>query len=385
MSKEDNDLINNAIESAQEKLGGSDDNTAEQPKIEAEETSEAPDSVEVEESTTEAPTEEGETTEETDTDQEASVESSTSEEQPKEAAQTEKIEPPAFWTAERKALFSKAPPELQKAIAEEALRQQQHMSRLANESQRGKQWESRVNSDFQSKEELDAHRAQLRLQGVQDEVQELHRYRDWNRLMKSDPITAVRGLIDQFQITPNELNGVALSEEQERYANDPRVDAVIEELRQEREAREQAERLREQQSLASQINTWKSGTDKYGKSRAEFSALYAPQIDKEWQQILQEAANSGIQLSLEESLNHAYERVQGKIYKAHGINPSALKQPTPEQKAAQVAKAQNAVTRATGAPRSDVITKKPRKQYKNDKERVEAAIKRAEERITASR
>lgn len=382
MSKEDNDLINNAIESAQEKLGVSDDKDIEAPKAESEATSEAPDTVEVEESTTETPLEESET--ETDTDQVANVESSTSEEQP-QAAQTEQIEPPAFWTAERKALFSKAPPELKKAIAEEALRQQQHMSRLANESQRGKQWESRVNSDFQSKEEFEAHRAQLRLQGVQDEVAELHRYRDWNRLMKSDPITAVRGLIDQFQITPDELNSGALSDEQERYANDPRVDAVIEELRQEREAREQAERQREHQSLASQINTWKSGSDKFGKPRAEFSALYAPQIDSEWQQILNEAAQSGIQLSLEESLNHAYERVQGRIFKAHGINPSAPKQPTPEQRAAQVAKVQSAVTRASGAPRSDVITKKPRKQYKNDKERVEAAMKRAEEKISAHR
>lgn len=379
MAKDDNLLIDGAIESAMEKIEAPKDeettNEASSPEIEG-----------VDDATEEAPPQESDNAENEEiSDQKASVETEKPEEvQTQEAEPQEDISAPTHWTAERKALFTKASPELKKAIAEEWHKVQQHSSRLANESQRGKAWESRVNSDFESKEDLDAHKAQLRLQGIHDEVGELHNYRSWNKVMRHDPVTAVRALINQFQITPDELNGETLSEEQERYVNDPRVDNLIEEMKKERESREASEKQAQHEYMASKVNTWKSGNDKYGKPRSDFAGMYAPQIDNEWQRVLQEAQQTGENLSLEQSLDRAYNNVQSQVYKTHGINPNAPKQSTPEQKAAQAAKVQAAVTKASGVPRSEQITKKPRKEYKNDKERIEAAVSRAESKISST-
>lgn len=367
MAKSDNELLDNALDAAEEKLTAK---VEAEPVVEKEPVKEVPEPEETKESASE---------EEQISDQEASVEVTDPDPTPDSPA-VETVSAPAYWTAKTKALFSSASPELQKALTEEATRQQQHMGRLANETQRAKSWETRVNSDFQNKEALDTHRATLKLLGVNDEIEELHRYRAWNSVIKSDPLSAVRSLIVQHGITPDELSGESFSEDQNQGAIDPRVDEIASELKRFREEQEQSKKSQQDAYFANQVNTWKSGNDSYGKPRAEFSSLYAPQIDSEWQQVLQEAGQSGAQMSLEDSLNEAFSRVQSRIYKAHGINPVAPKPPTKEQIIANASKVQAAVTKATGAPRSDVVTQRPKKKYKNDKEWVEAAMQRAEEK-----
>lgn len=385
MGKADHDLIDSAMDAAMEQIDAKSEPT-EEVKIEGvdentEETPEAPqeEALEAKEEDSEESSEE---TAEEISDQTANAEEVVTQEAQPQAAATNVIAPPANWTADEKALFSKAPPELQKALVEREVRLQQLISRNANESQRGRQWETRVNSDFETKEELDAHRAMLKLKGINDEVGELHNYRAWNKLFRHDTVLGIQSLMQEHGVTLEELSGETQSEEQERYANDPRVDAIIEEMRQEREALEASKKEAERNALQSQINNWKVGNDKYGKPRAEFVQLYGPQIDMEWQQVINEAGQNGRELSLEDSLTEAFERVQSKVFKAHGINPNAPKAKTPEQVKAHASKVQAAVTKASGAPRSDTITKKARPEYKNDKERVEAAVKRAEEKLS---
>jgi hypothetical protein len=371
--------VDNAIAAAQEKMGAETIEGVDEETRQAEAPTDPVEEAETEEvETAESP--EGEEQEEI-SDQAASAETETQEAAPTpEAVST--VAAPAFWTGDNKALFAKAPPEVQKAISEESLRIQQQMSRLANESQRGKAWEERVNSDFQTKEELDAHRAQLRLQGVGDEVGELHRYRAWNTVMKNDPLTAVRALIVEHGITREALNGETQSEGQERDFKDPRVDEIQEQLKQEREAREAAARAAEAQATGAKVAAWKTSNDRYGKPRAEFATLYAPQIDAEWQVVLNEAQSTGENITLEESLTRAHDRVQDRFFKAHGINPNQPKKPTQEQRAQHAEKVKGAITVATGAPRSDVVAKKPRREFKNDREWADAKVKAAEEKIS---
>lgn len=382
MGKADNDLINAAMDAAEEQIGGVDESTVETaPEPEA-----APEIEEKEEIEPEA--EDSETLEASEEEQipdnEAKAETVETEEgQTQEATQSEVIAAPAILSAETKALWNKIPADVQKALSQDALRTQQQLSRLANESQRGKQWETRVNSDFQTKEDLDAHRAMLKLKGIQDEVGELHNYRAWNKLFRHDTVLGIQSLMQEHGVTLEELSGETLSEDQERYANDPRLDALIEDFKKEREARESEKKEAEQHTLRTKIDAWKATPDKYGKPKGEFCQLYAPQIDQEWQIVLNEAGENGENLSFEDSLNRAHERVQERIFKAHGINPNMPKPKTVEQRQAQTAKVQSAMVKASGAPRSETITKKARPEYKNDKERVDAAMKRAEAKLSA--
>lgn len=381
MSKEDNSLIDNAVDSAYEKIGGSDEK---EPTIEAD-TDNSPDSKEESAPIEAADKESAETAEESQdeqlTDETAIAE--TSDQSPSEQL-AETVEAPAILSAETKALWSKVPAEVQKALAADALRTQQQLSRLANESQRAKAWENRVNSDFSTKEDLDLHRAKLRANGMQDEVAELHNYRAWSKILAADPLTAVREIIVKHGITPEELNEGPLSEDQERFINDPRIDEIVNDFRSLKEQQEQERKAREAAETATMVNNWKASTDKYGKPKADFASLYAPQIDQEFQRIISEAGQMGIQKSMPEFLDEAFYTVQDRIFKAHGINPTKPATKTPEQIAADTAKAQAAATKASGAPRTDVITKRPKKEYRNEKEWVNDIIDKAEQKISGS-
>ncbi len=391
--KEDNVLVDNAIDQAFEKLEVSDnaaetqgdipDKNIEAASEEAEEGEKAANKgADSDESGDSGESEDGESTEEQISDEVADAEIS-------DEASTEQVasgvEAPAFLSAETKALWSKIPADVQKALSQDALRTQQQLSRLANEGTRGKQWEQRVNSNFETKEELDAHRAQLRLQGIQDEVGELHNYRDWNKVLKNDPLTAVRSLIVQFGITKEELNGESFSEESEAAANHPSINDAIEQVKAEWKAEREQERAeRERQNIHAEINAWKSGNDKYGKPRADFTVNYAPQIDAEFQRLVGEAGQLGIQKSLIEFTDEAFNNVQARIYKQFGYNPQKPVQ-TPEQREANLSKVKAAAQVASGAPRSDTITKRPKKEYKNEKEWVNDVVDQAIARSAGSR
>ncbi len=372
MAKSDNDMLDAALDAAEEKLAA---DPKDEPKEEAVEKEEAP---EVEETPSEdAPKEQI-------SDQEPSEEVS---EEPTEVVEQSSLPAPAHWTAKTKALFSKAPPELQQALVEEAKLQQQHMGRLGNETNRAKQWETRVNSNFGSPEDLNKHRAIMRANGVTDEVEELHRYRAWNEVLSQDPLTAVRTWIVQHGITPEELNGESFGDENQGSSvnQDPRIDELSSKFEQLEKEKQESVRRSEEEKFAGVVNTWKSGNDRYGKPRSEFSKLYAPQIDQRWQEVLRQAAEVGEELTIDESLNRAFNDVQDSIYKAHGINPIVQKQQSKEELIAKSKKLNAIASKASGAPRTDVIAQKPKKTYKNDKEWVEAAMQRAEGRAGARR
>lgn len=371
MSKSDNDLLDSALDAAEEKLGAETPIT-EAPKESVKEVVEEPQA-----ETTEPAKEEKQIS-----DEEANVQAPTVTEVATQVAPT--VTAPTSLSPKLQSLFSTASPELKAALVEEETRRQQVMGRLANDTQRAKSWETRVNSDFQKPEDLQTHRATLKLQGLNDEVDELHRYRAWNTVFKTDPLSAVHKLMADNGITLEHLNGESFSEHQQQVASDPRLDDVVNKFETFQKQQEKEKADREEAYLTSQVNTWKSGIDKYGKPRSDFASLYAPQIDNEWRQVLTQAQEIGEQLSLEQSLDRAFDNVQSKIYKAHGINPASPK-PTKEQIVAVAAKTQAAVTKASGAPRTDVIAQRPKKKYKNDKEWVEAAMSRGEEKRGSAR
>lgn len=377
MAKEDQIMIDSAVDSALEKL----DSNTEESTIEPDHTEDS--SAKTEESDKEPESGPDNVEQEEQISDETAI-AENSDQSPTETV-AETVEAPAILSAETKALWSKVPADVQKALAADALRTQQQLSRLANESQRAKAWDSRVNSDFSTKEDLDLHRAKLRANGMQDEVAELHNYRAWSKILAADPLTAVREIIVKHGITPEELNSDGpLSEDQERFINDPRIDEVVNDFKSYKEQQEQERKAREQEETANLVNNWKASADKYGKPKAEFAAIYAPQIDQKFQELIHDAAQMGIQKSMPEFLDEAFYAVQDKIFKAHGINPTKPSTKSPEQIAADTAKAQAAVSKASGAPRTDVITKRPKKEYKNEKEWVDDIIGKAEQRISGS-
>ena len=254
-------------------------------------------------------------------DQEASAELTTeadSQEDP--PVETESIPPPAFWSAERKALFAKAPKELQEVIASRELELQQQMSRLANKSQRGETIEKRMNEVFEP------HRAKLQMNGIKDPIEASERLLAWNEIFEKDPKLAISDLMRKNGLTPADFN----DNDQQYVPTDPRVEQALNEAKAAKELAEQQQQhfqRVQQEQMQSQIEHFKNSVDSLGQPRRKFAEMYAPQISQAIEQIKQINPT----LSLQEALVHGYEYVLGETRKALGVShtpqPAGAKPP----------------------------------------------------------
>lgn len=284
------------------------------------------------------------------------------------------VNPPARWSSEGKALFNKASPELQQFISARELETQQIISRVASEAERGKQLIQRLNSNFETPEAFERHKALMAADGIKDEVDELHRYRAWDSIIRSDVKGYITGLMRNNGLTPQDLltdgNGY-----EEPY-QDPRFDEVTNQLRQTQSTLEKLQRDKEEaenRSLMAEVDSFKAGKDSYGNTRKAFLEMYEPQIAHIVTQIRQ--ANPGI--SRTDALNEGYEHVLREVRSIHGFTgaPQSAPKPVDANKAKQVSSSSN------GAPKSGVANPKPKLKGKNFNDVFDDAYNQALETI----
>lgn len=371
--KEDHDMLDSAIDEAMvevEKRSKSDE-----PQASAEDVP-TPDESE----STEPATETNEAEEkETSLDQEASAETTQDSAPETEAIEESKVDAPAFWSADEKAEFAKASPALREIIAKRELAAQQHISRLTNEARNGKGYESRFYADFESPEQIQLHKSKLAAAGISDPVAELHRYRAWDRVLESNPTAAIARLMKQNGLTPYDFTEEGAYQRENDQLNDPRVDEAIQRAEAAEARIKEFEEKQEQQRFSGIVNAYKSGTFSDGKPRAQFMAVYAPQITQAYESLsklpdyqhLDEASR----------LHYATEYVRSQVNNLHGVSSEAPKKMEPpkktrEQIIEESKKAAAAATSTVGAPATGtpVNEKRSRLKGKTDRERIGSAI-----------
>lgn len=259
------------------------------------------------------------------------------------------IDPPMFWPAEKKAIFAKAPRELQAAFLEVDAQRNDWANRVARDAEKGKAIEKRANEVFEP------YKLELQANGIEDPFQAVSRLLAWNKIFEKDPVEGILGLMKKNGITPEHLSqGSAYGKPEQS------IDPYMEEVRREaEEARKTAEALRSEieeqktQVLKAQIEAFKTGLDSSGKSRRQFAELYAPQITN----VVQAIQQANPEASLFESLNQAYEYVRAEVGKLHGIPDQKEKR---EAVVMQAKKAQNAASSVNGAPSKGISLVKPK-------------------------
>lgn len=278
------------------------------------------------------------------------------------------IDAPAFWPADKKEAFAKAPREVQKAFLEVDAQRNEWANRLANESERGKAIEKR------SKEVFEPHRLKLQANGISDPLQAAERLLAWNEIFESNPKVGIADLMRKNGLTPHDFfEDVA----ENQYPSDPRIDEAIQNAQEAKQlAEEWKGKLEEQQAQAfqSQVEAFKSGVDTTGQQRKAYAEMYAPQISQAAEAIQKIQPN----MPIAEVLHHAYEFAVGEARKAFGVTGKAG-QPTqpkePQQIIAQARKASAASGSVTGAPSNGAAPLRPRAKS------IDEAMDRAEERM----
>lgn len=295
-------------------------------------------------------------------DQTASAETEVKIAEPK-LEQSSTIPAPANWSTERKAVYSTASPELQKVITERELEFQQLYSRLANENQQIREEHNRLYDGW------DALKDQAELHGMKSPVDELNRYRAWDKIFKSSPREGIMDLMRKNGFIPYDfIQGY----EEPQNQTDPEVEQLKKDLEEHKkfiESQKQEVEVRKQQEQFSIVDTFKKGKDSQGNVRESFVSLYAPQISQAAEVILKDYP----QLNLSQALEHAYEYVLDEARKAHNVQS-----PTPQPAQVPSKRALEAASSVSGAPVNGVAPRKPKAKT------IDEAMDRAEE-ITGMR
>lgn len=286
-----------------------------------------------------------------------------------QSAVTETIDPPQFWSADKKALFAKATPDLQKAIVEHEAQRNEYVHRLANESERGRAIEKRVSDVFKPYE------LKLKAHGINDPLQAAERLMAWNEIIESDPLTAVKTLMQRNGLTPQDLmyQDDGSGQPQQPYQSDPRVDEAIAKAEAAERRLQEWQQQQEAQALQSEVDAFKNSKDSTGQTRKAFAEMYAPQIA----QAVEAISRLNPNLGTTERLTQAYDYVQAEVKKLLGVPAAIGQKPTakPEQLVANAKKAQAAASSITGAPSSGTSPQRPGAKT------FDEAYARAEERL----
>jgi hypothetical protein len=292
--------------------------------------------------------------------------------EPQEAEQP--IESPQFWSPEHKALFAKAPRDVQQAVLHYEAQRNDWANRVANEAQRGKAIESRVTEVFEP------YRLKMQANGIKDPMEAAQRLLAWNEIFETDPKTGIVELMQRNGLSPQDFMG---SENEPQYVQDPRLEQALTEAREAKKLVEEQKAYYEQQrvqAMQSSIEAFKAGKDSSGQVRKPFAELYAPQITQATERIQAQYPA----MPLDQALNHAYEFVLLEARKAFGVTgngtPKTAQVAKPqEQIIAEAKKANAAASSVSGAPSTGVINRRPSAKT------VDEAIDRAFEIVEGSR
>lgn len=278
-------------------------------------------------------------------------------------AEESPVEIPAFWSAELKKAAAEAPPALVKKFAEHDAQREQWARRSVSEAEPAKAIVKRLYEGFEPVKD------EARLNGIDNPVDELERYRAWDNIFKRDTMTGVVDLARKNGITPEQFAQAFYGYAEANPPSDPRIDEALQEAKQAKQMAEQYQQQLAQQSqatLVSEVETFKKGKDSTGQVREPFAKLYAPQIAQEYDRLVAENPH----LRPNEVLTQAYENIVGSARKAFGINGKPA-QPT----TVDVKKAQSIASSANGAPALGKSAARPPAKS------IDEAIDRAEEKL----
>lgn len=283
-----------------------------------------------------------------------------------EAPQSEPIDAPQFWSAEDKAAFAKAPPEVRAAVQRYEAQRNEWANRVANENKRGKEIEKRASEVFEP------YRLKLQANGIKDPLEAADRLLAWNELFEREPKTAIADLMTKNGLSPYDFLQEQGYEELPQY-NDLRIEQALQEAAEAKKAADEYKAQLEEEKqriLLSTVEQFKNGKDSSGQARKTFAEMHAPQISMAVESI--QARNPN--MPLDQALNHAYDFVLAETRKALGVQvtPKTVTQQVQIQKP-QVQKAKAAASSVSGAPTSASLAKKPGAKS------IDEALDRAEE------
>lgn len=301
----------------------------------------------------------------TNLDQSAKVE------QPRaDKAQVESTQAPHFWSSERKALFSKAEPQLQKAIVEEVQKTEQWARGIAQEAKEAVQVRDELDKIFGPYDTKFRQIGATRLQ-VAD------RLMAWQDQLDENPVQAINKLLRSYNLSPEHL----LHDGYEEPYRDPAVDEQarrIQELETQIQAITESAQGQRYQGVQSQIEKFINETDEAGNLLHPHVQRLEPQIAHQVKSLRASNPNA----SEYQLLKAAYDQVISEIEsnfvqpKLSVVQNQNQKAETDQRRAEQAKKAANATLR--GIPAPGAVSNRPK--AKN----VDEAMERAWSRMTGS-
>lgn len=239
------------------------------------------------------------------------------------------IAPPQAWSAAEKDIFGKLPREVQEALGP-------ILERRESDYTRGLQDRAKPIREYEAiQEALAPFATQYRVQGFSD-VDAVRMWATTAGELRRDPVTAIRGLMESFGVTPEHILGRAQSPTDQQPVADPALHNRLARIEQSLEQRERAAEQREQLALADRIE--KFGAD---PKHPHFEA-----VRKHMGALMAQGIVSDMEVAYEMAV-HANPETRAKVREAERAAEAA--------KAAQDAKAKaeaarKAATRTGGAP-----------------------------------
>lgn len=191
-------------------------------------------------------------------------------------APSETVQPPQFWKAEHREIFSKIPVEAQKAILDYENQRNAWANRVANEVASARNVERQFNSI------VEPHSQRLKLAGIEP-IEAIDKLLRWSDILDDEGtrIAGFQRLLSTYGLTPEHL----IQNGQEGFQPDPvnsQLFSKISELQawkeeQQRQAQEMEARRAEQQ-LVSEIEAVKGERDSAGNSLFPRFDIYAPHM-----------------------------------------------------------------------------------------------------------
>ena len=240
-------------------------------------------------------------------------------------AQAETVEAPQFWSAERKALWSKVPVEAQKAV-------------LDYENQRNA-WANRITNEVagvrQSQKQLDAviepHIERLKVAQIKP-VEAIEKLLNWSDILDDDN-TRIQGfnrLLASYGLTPEHLlNGQEVEQVDPVYSQLSSELSDLKKWKEEQERhRQQQEAEYEQRNMLSEIETVKAEKNERGQSKFPMFEFFTPHIA----QIIPQLKASNPLASNADVIRVAYAEVSKQFPQIAQPAPQPVQQPADKQR-----------------------------------------------------
>jgi chromosome segregation ATPase len=212
------------------------------------------------------------------------------------------LEPPQFWTKEEKALFAKAPKEVQQAVLKHENQRNAWANKVATEIQPLKQKYKEIEEAFAPvKRQLDLNHI--------SEGEATKRILTWQQYL-DNPETRVqtfRDFLATYNLKPEDL---VQQESEEGSAYDPRVDELqkrLDEYEQKHTQTIQAQEAAQQQAFASTVQAWKNQTGEDGQPLRPNVDLFMHQIAQVGEQLMQAYPDRHLNEILDSAYNYVMD------------------------------------------------------------------------------